>query len=125
MKTKKKETDIIVSDSANLAETEITAEVLKSEDFAKEYGNLVTTIDMLSALKKKVDAGIKVVLEEAYLKDGTCKVENKDYTITYIAGTFRETFDSKAFKESHPKLYKDFVKNSAVAASIRVTKKNK
>ena len=41
-------------------------------------------------------------------------------TITYIAPTTRETFDSKAFRAKNPKLYDEYVKIGAVASSVRI-----
>ena len=51
---------------------------------------------------------------------GVVKLDNDVVTITYIAPTDRETFDSKKFKEEQPDMYDEYVKISPVKASVRI-----
>ena len=66
------------------------------------------------------------VLKEAIRAEmeakGILKVEDKTsgMTITYIAPTMRESFDSKKFKADKPDLYDEYVKLSPVKSSIRI-----
>ena len=46
----------------------------------------------------------KRILEEMEA-NGILSLDNEDLTITYIAATGRETFDSKSFRKDHPDLY--------------------
>lgn len=57
------------------------------------------------------------------MKDNNCdKVElDGRVLITRVAPTTREAFDSKAFKEAQPELYKQYVKTSEVKESLKIT----
>jgi regulator of replication initiation timing len=61
----------------------------------------------------------KRILEEMEA-NGILSVETDELTITYIAPTSRESFDSKAFRKDNPDLYDDYVKISQVSASVRM-----
>lgn len=43
--------------------------------------------------------------------------------MTYVAGTIRQTFDSKKFKQDDPDLYAIYLKNTEVKPSLRITVK--
>ena len=51
---------------------------------------------------------------------GIIKVETEEITISYIAPTDRETFDSKRFKADHADLFDEYVKMSPVKSSVRI-----
>lgn len=51
---------------------------------------------------------------------GILKIDTDELTITYVAPTNRETFDSKAFRKDNPDLYDEYVKISTVSASVRI-----
>lgn len=53
---------------------------------------------------------------------GILKIEDatNGMTITYVAPTCRETFDSKKFKADNPDMYDEYVKLSPVKSSIRI-----
>ena len=70
-------------------------------------------------LTKKRDEMRKLIMQ-AMQEEGIYKMENEDISITYIAETERETFDSKRFHEEHANLYHLYTKTSKVAPSIRV-----
>lgn len=48
------------------------------------------------------------------------KLDTEDLTITYVAETYRESFDSKALKADHEELYNQYTKISPVKSSIRI-----
>ena len=52
--------------------------------------------------------------------NGILSIETDDLTITYVAPTSRESFDSKAFRRDNPDLYDEYVKISNVSASVRM-----
>lgn len=56
---------------------------------------------------------------------GITKFENENISITYIAPTDAETFDSKKFKEEHPNTYQEYVKITHKKESVRITLKEK
>ena len=71
------------------------------------------------AIKEQEDEIKKAILEEMESK-GIIKIDTPEITISYIAPSDRETFDSKAFKEDHQDLYDEFVKMTPVKSSIRI-----
>lgn len=61
----------------------------------------------------------KAILEEMEAKQ-IIKIETEEISISYVASTDRETFDSKAFKEAHQDLYDEYIKMTPVKSSIRI-----
>lgn len=51
---------------------------------------------------------------------GIIKLDNDDLTITYVAETYRETFDSKTLKAEDEATYNKYIKISPVKSSIRI-----
>ena len=66
--------------------------------------------------QKEIKEAILKEMEEA----NVIKVETEELTITYVPATFRESFETKKFREKHPFLYDEFVKIAPVKASIRM-----
>lgn len=64
------------------------------------------------------------ILRQAILKEmkskKIVKIDTEELTINYIAGTYKEKFDEKLFKEQNPKLFDAYVKISPVKESIRI-----
>ena len=73
----------------------------------------------LKTLKEKADA-VKKALLQAMESNNVCKLSTPELSITYIAPTTRESFNSKLFKETCPDLYDEFVEIKPVNSSIRV-----
>lgn len=69
--------------------------------------------------KEKKDEITKVILEEME-KNNILKLESNNISISYVAPTTRETFDTKKFKEDFNELYDSYVKISNVKSSIRI-----
>jgi len=107
----------------SLAETEITSELVASQDFNLKYKLLLDTMAKLEEIKTEVNKRIQEVLRDQYLSSGEQSVASENYTYTYVPGSMRETFDTKSFKVDQPELYKKYVKTSEVKESLRVNKK--
>jgi predicted phage-related endonuclease len=103
-----------------IAGGEITIDVIKSKDFVNAYPMLNKALDMLGQLKASIDAKMKEAIRTEYLKDGTNKVETDTFTVTFVAGSIRKTFDSKKLKEDHPDVYEQYAKESLASDSIRI-----
>ena len=86
---------------------------------ANTASRLSTLERMAKMLKAEQDALKEAILNEMEAR-GLIKVDAEDLTITYIAATDRETFDSKSFRKDHPEEYDRYVKISQVKPSIRV-----
>lgn len=91
-------------------------EVMLTTEATNKIAELERTI---TELKKIQDDVKKAIIEEMEQK-GVVKLDNDVVTITYIAPTDRETFDSKKFKEEQPDMYDEYVKISPVKASVRI-----
>lgn len=73
----------------------------------------------LKALKEKED-DLKKRLLEAMETHHISKLQSEEISITYVAETERETFDSKKFRADHADLYDEYINFSPVKASIRI-----
>ena len=74
---------------------------------------------MAKTIKAKQDELKQKILEEMESK-GIVSIKTPELTISYVAPTTRETFDSKAFRKDHPDLYDEYVGISMVRSSIRM-----
>jgi len=63
---------------------------------------------------------LKEKLLELFEANDIKKFENDDLTITYVAATTQERFDSGKFKKDYPTIYKEYMKVIPVKASIRI-----
>ena len=79
--------------------------------------------DKIKELKKQEDKIKKAILEEMESKN-ILKIETDEVSISYIASSDRETFDTKNFREKHSDLYDEFIKFTPVKSSIRVKAKD-
>ncbi len=70
-------------------------------------------------IKAKEDELKQRILEEMEA-NGILKIDTDELSITYVAPTSRESFDSKAFRKDNPDLYDEYVKISQVSASVRL-----
>lgn len=94
-----------------------------------ENGNLILDIETSNKIAE-FERQLKVIKEqEENLKEaikaemeakGILKIEADGISITYVAPTQRETFDTKAFKKDNPEMYDDYVNFSPVKSSIRI-----
>lgn len=69
---------------------------------------------------KEKEEKLKAIILEEMEKAKILKLETPDLTISYIAPTDRESFDSKAFKVEHQDLYDEYIKMTPVKSSIRI-----
>lgn len=63
-------------------------------------------------------------LKEAILKEmeqkNIIKLDTPEITITYVAENYKETFDTKLFKEQNPDLYDGYVRMTVTKPSLRL-----
>lgn len=74
---------------------------------------------MAKEIKAKEDELKKAILTEMESK-GIIKLETDELTISYVAATDRETFDSKKLRADNPDLYDEYIRMSTVKQSIRI-----
>jgi hypothetical protein len=93
-----------------------TVEDEKAIEVVRQMSDVLVEIAELEA---KRDA-FKKQLEEMFEQYGVEKWDNDYFTITRVDGFTRETFDGKRFKEEHPELHKQYIKQTEVKPSIRI-----
>ena len=70
-------------------------------------------------IQEKEKALKEAILNEMQAKN-IVKIDTPELSISYVAETYKETFDTKLFKEQNPDLYDGYVKMSPVKASLRL-----
>lgn len=76
-------------------------------------------IDTLEKVVSNIREKIKDEMERRKILD----LQVGRVKMTYVAGTIRQTFDSKKFKQDDPDLYAIYLKNTEVKPSLRITVK--
>ena len=76
----------------------------------------------LKELKQIEDDLKERILAEMQAK-GIIKLENEELSITYVAETYRESFDSKQLRKDDEDTYNKYIKISSVKPSLRVKTK--
>lgn len=74
---------------------------------------------MAKEIKAKEDELKKKILEEMEAEN-ILRLETDQLLISYVAGTDRESLDSKALKEELPDIFDTYVKITPVKSSIRI-----
>ena len=74
---------------------------------------------MAKNIKAKQDELKQRILDEMESK-GIVSIKAPGLTISYVAPSTRETFDTKTFRKDHPDLYDEYVGISMVRSSIRM-----
>ena len=97
-----------------------TVEDEKAIEVVRQMSDVLVEI---AELEVKRDA-FKQQLEEMFEQYGVEKWDNDYFSITRVESYTKETFDSKKFKEEHPKLAKQYIKQTEVKSSIRIKIKN-
>ena len=88
---------------------EITARIMELERMATE----------IEAKQKELRERLLKEMESRNI----VKIENDFLTITYVAQSDREKFDSKAFRKAHPDLYDEYVKMTTSSSYVKVNVK--
>ena len=87
-----------------------------------DASNKIAEFERQIMLIKEAEDALKEVIKAEMEAKGILKVmdETNGMTITYIAPTSREMFDSKKFKADKPDIYDEYVKFTPVKSSIRI-----
>lgn len=90
---------------------------MKFAEVEDEVARLEMAVKVAQERQKELKQGLYELMEENNIKAWTgAKVK-----LTRVLPQKKVSFDSKAFKEKHPDLYKEFCKESEVAGSLRIT----
>ncbi len=93
-----------------------TVEDEKAIEVVRQMSDVLVEI---SELEAKRDA-FKKQLEEMFEQFGVEKWDTDYFTISRVDAYTKDVFDSKKFKEEHPELHKEYVKQTKVKPSIRI-----
>jgi hypothetical protein len=87
-----------------------------------DVSNKIAEFERQIKLIKEAEDALKEVIKAEMEARGILKVEDETngMTISYVAPTHRETFDSKKFKADNPDMYDVYVKLTPVKSSIRI-----
>lgn len=87
-----------------------------------DVSNKIAEFERQIKLIKEAEDALKELIKAEMEARGILKVadETNGMTISYVAPTYRETFDSKKFKADNPDMYDEYVKLSPVKSSIRI-----
>ena len=69
---------------------------------------------------KKAEDELKKAVLAAMERHNVIKLDTDELSISYVAATERETFDTKRFRAENPDTYDDYVRFSKVKPSVRV-----
>lgn len=73
---------------------------------------------------EKSESELKEMLIQKMEETGVKSIDNDYFKITYVAPTTRETIDSARIKKELPEIAEQYVKTSAIKASVRITLKD-
>lgn len=103
----------------------------KPFDIQATYGNLPATFAQVEAEVARIEAEVKKMQEkQKLLKEGLYKLMDeanvKSWSgsrvrLTRVLPTTSKTFDAKRFEAEHPELYKQYLKDSTRAGSLKIT----
>lgn len=94
--------------------------IVKDGQLTTEAVQMIVDLEKKAKEIKEAQDLLKAKLLAAMEENGVKKIESDELTITYVAPTDRETFDSKKLREDNPDLYDEYIKISKVKASVRV-----
>ena len=88
----------------------------------KDLQILEDTLMQIDTLNKVVD-DFKERIKAEMSERGILNLKIGKVTMTYVSGTTRQTFDTKAFRNDDPDLYALYLKSTEVKPSLRITVK--
>lgn len=87
-----------------------------SSEIAKKLVDFEKAIKQVKEMEDRLKESILSQMEDK----GIIKWNNEDISITYVAPTYKESFDSKALRAEDEALYNKYIKLSQVKSSIRI-----
>lgn len=103
----------------------------KSFDIQATYGNLPSTFAQVEAEVARIETEVKAMQEkQKLLKEGLYKLmedanvkswSGSKVKLTRVLPATSKTFDAKRFEAEHPELYKEYLKDSTRAGSLKIT----
>ena len=105
-------------------------EISTTDTLLKVEGGVAVLMPSASAMLAQFEREAKAIEEKQkelrkrilaeMEKHGIVKIDTDELTITYVAPTTRENFDSKKFRADKPDLYDEYIKIGTVSASVKI-----
>jgi len=89
-------------------------------ELSKEISEQIKEFELQVKQIKEKEEELKEKIIEGMRENNLIKLETPDISITYVAPTKKETFDTKKLKEEKPDIYLSYIKLSDVKDSIRI-----
>lgn len=86
----------------------------------KDLALLEDTLFQIESLEKVAES-IRAKIKDEMERRGILDLTIGKVKMTYVAGTIRQTFDSKKFREDDPYLYAVYLKDTVVKPSVRIS----
>lgn len=99
----------------NLITMENGNAVLNSE-ISSQIAEFERQVKSIKAQEEKLKKEILKAMED----NNIIRLETNDITVSYIAGTDRESLDTKSLRNDLPDIYDEYIKITKVKPSIRI-----
>lgn len=117
-----KEIEKLLDDERN--ERIYTPSLTTSLQEQQEVAELLKYIDTLTALQNEAKAKLeefKGAMLEKMEEQNIKKIDNALFSITYVAPTTKNSFDSERFKNEHSDLYEKYLKTTQTKSYVKLT----
>ncbi len=100
------------------------AELIKIENgmaiLDKEVSDKLAEYERQKKLINEQEDILKEAIRAEMEAKGILKIDDEEMQISYVAQSYRETFDSKKFKEENSDMYDEYIKLVPAKSSIRI-----
>lgn len=111
--------------ASQLDKVEVSADLIKTENFSKSYDSLLNLIKYLESIKETVDGQVRKIIEDNYQETGETSIKTDSFNFTYVAPTTKQGFDKDKLKSEDPATYAKYIKVTNVKGQLKVTKRKK
>lgn len=117
--------DEFVEETMRLYQAGLKAEKPTQELQTVSVKDIQALEDVLFQIAKleKVAEDYRAKIKEEMERRSILNLQIGKVKMTYVPGSVRATFDSKSFKADEPELYEQYIKNTEVKPSLRITVK--
>lgn len=90
--------------------------LILNPEISKQIAEFEKQAKVIKDAEDKLKADILAIMEA----QGIIKLDTEDLTITYVAETYKETFDSKTLKAEDEATYNKYIKIGSVKSYIKI-----
>lgn len=93
-----------------------------SNEFKENYKKFITLKEQIEEAQEILKSEMLTYFESLNEEDRKT-LDFDEFKISYTKANVRHTFDSKKFQDEHPKMYREYVRETKVDATIKFMKK--